>query len=102
MKFDIDTKGRDKDWYIHMAMMEEGHEISAISPELFEETKKSLPLFMNKAIGKPADLVTDVLVRYNLAFRVARENGLLTAEVEPNRWTLIIDEQGIIKQAYLG
>lgn len=52
--------------------------------------------------GKDVFSVTERMKAFNIKYRIARENGLLTADHVPDRYTLIIDEDDKIISAYLG
>lgn len=55
-----------------------------------------------KLIGKHVNVVVERMRVMNLPYRVVRERGLITADYDPQRYTLMIDEDSNIIDAVLG
>lgn len=65
-----------------------------------EETEFIMP--PEKLVGKPIRAVTQRLEETNKEFRVVNQNGLITADYHPQRYTLVSDPHGVIVDAYFG
>ena len=56
----------------------------------------------SKLIGKPIFSVTERMDILGLEYRVIQQNGLITADHNPRRYSLMINEDDIIIDAALG
>ena len=55
-----------------------------------------------KLKGRHYSDVVERMQILNMTYRVVRQRGLITADYDPQRYTLEIDEEGIITGACLG
>ena len=46
-----------------------------------------------KLVGKDIHTVTQIMDTLNIKYRVVRERGLITADYDPERYTLQVDEE---------
>lgn len=64
--------------------------------------EKNVRLEPHRFIGKYGSLVADRMKELNINHRIAHFNGLLTVDVDPERYTIIVDDDDIIVECYYG
>lgn len=58
---------------------------------------------MKKMIGKDIDFVKPKLQTMNITnIRIVNQNGLVTADYDPSRYTIEVDSNGIITDVEMG
>lgn len=55
-----------------------------------------------KLIDRDVGVVEERMQHHELKYRIVRENGLITVDYDAERYTLIINENNIIIDAYYG